>query len=229
MSYPFDWLTNAPLSTRLEMLLNNFDGFMDINDLEFLSKNPNEINDNNYDYYQNKKNNFYYYHDFPVDCSLSDSYEAVYQKYNRRIERLFNKINENNKVLIVWLSHFTSDLTDDQLVSFSDQINAKFNKKIDICIIENDTHQNESSYKTICLSETITKYQANTYPKSSTNLTLGNEYICNKIFSENITLSGSSYHFMKKKVWNSTIKIFSQFIFFNRRLRKSFRKNLSLK
>ncbi|MFM8186571.1 MAG: DUF1796 family putative cysteine peptidase, partial [Alphaproteobacteria bacterium] len=33
-SYPFDWLTNASLKNRLELIINNFADFMNIADLK---------------------------------------------------------------------------------------------------------------------------------------------------------------------------------------------------
>ena len=50
-SGPFDWLTNASFETRMNLILNDFADFLNPNDIKFLPKDPNVINDEKNDYY----------------------------------------------------------------------------------------------------------------------------------------------------------------------------------
>ena len=55
-SGPFDWLTNADFQTRLNLILNDFENFLEFDDLKFLPKNQKMFNDPYCDYYENTKN-----------------------------------------------------------------------------------------------------------------------------------------------------------------------------
>ena len=74
-SYPFDWLFSAPLKNRLELLLSNFEGFLDKKYLVYLEKNPNCINDYKNEYYKNIKNEIIFLHDFPIDMSFDEGHK----------------------------------------------------------------------------------------------------------------------------------------------------------
>lgn len=183
-SYPFDWLTNASFETRLHFILNDFDNFLNFEDLKFLPKDPKVFNDKNCDYYENIRNGFYYYHEFPVGVEIKDSLPEVKTKYDRRIKRLYEMISQSEKVLFVWLSHL-KNTDNDLIVSLNNQINKKFAKKIDFLIIENDPSKIGDEVKITELSPSIIKYNLDTASWNvSKNQTLGNKKNCDKIFKQ---------------------------------------------
>lgn len=134
-SGPFDWLTNADFQTRIDLILNDFTNFMNKDDVIPLAKDPNMQNDDSCDYYQNIRNHFYYYHDFPTKVAFEKSFPSVYEKYQRRIKRFYDNINKSERVLLIWFSHY-HNTADDVLLKASKQICEKFGKNIDFLIIE---------------------------------------------------------------------------------------------
>lgn len=182
LSYPFDWLTKATFPTRLELILNDFENFLNLEDLEFLPKRPEMFNDKYCDYYENTRNGFYYFHEFPKGIDPKDSIEEIKAKYDRRIKRLNEKIMESEKVLFVWLSHLQST-DDDLIISFHNQIVKKFGKQIDFLIIENNPSKTGDEVEIKQLSPNVIKYELDTASWDvSKNQTLGNKKNCDKIF-----------------------------------------------
>lgn len=223
MSYPFDWLTNATLSKRFELILTDFKDFINIEDLKKLEEDCNRPEGSHYDHYENLKNGIHFYHDFPSYDTVEEAFPTVKEKYSRRINRLLNDISTKEKVLLIWLSHSGRDIDDSQLINYSEKINKKFGKQIDIFVIDNDPNIDEDSYKSEKISQSITKFTANTYTASPKNITLGNEKICTNILLQNIQLNTSKLLFIKKRVRNKLFKFLSAF-FVNKEKRKKFRR-----
>lgn len=99
-SFPFDWLTNAALSMRIQLLENDFDIFLKKENLHMIPRPV--VSDVHCDYYEDKKTTLYFYHDFPIGIDLEESFSSVKEKYNRRIQRLYKMVNTSKKVLFVW-------------------------------------------------------------------------------------------------------------------------------
>lgn len=96
VSGPLDWLTSVPAHNRFDLLLNDFEGFMNQDDFQFVEKNPNIVNDDKCDYYKNTRTGLYFYHDFPVNVPLGQSFPDVEKKYKRRIDRFYQNIKNTN-------------------------------------------------------------------------------------------------------------------------------------
>ena len=138
-SYPFDWLTHASFATRFDLLANNFENFLNFDDLYLTGKPVAENADKAPDYYANKYTDFYHWHDFPADIPLENSYDAVYEKYQRRIKRLYRMIGNSQKILFVWLSH-SKQHGKDEICSEYRKLQDKFSgKEIFLLVIENDS------------------------------------------------------------------------------------------
>lgn len=83
MSSPFDWgISSFP--GVVEAIENNFEGFMDYENLSQVSSNRR--------HYHEDKYNFFFFHDFNKYKSLDEQYEQVKEKYNRRIDRFLKSI-----------------------------------------------------------------------------------------------------------------------------------------
>ncbi len=104
-SYPFDWLTKADFFTRVELLANDFRGFLEKENLVWLDKSAwkGSVDEHN-DYYWDKGTDFYFYHDFAAQTPFDEAFAVVRQRYDRRIERLYERIRGAKKVLLVWWS-----------------------------------------------------------------------------------------------------------------------------
>ncbi len=183
VSGPLDWLTSVPAHMRFNMILNDFDGFMNIEDFEFVEKNPNIVNDEKCDYYKNKRTGLYFYHDFPAGVPLHNSYQMVAEKYARRIARFFSNIRSHERVLLVWFSHY-HNTTNDAWLDFSKQFCAKVNKSVDFLIIQH--RENQFVPQKTIIASNIIRYDVHTVEKdkNGNNTTIGNEKLCNPIFAQ---------------------------------------------
>lgn len=185
-SGPMDWITTANFQERFEMLLNNFDGFINPDNFEFLPKNPNIANDENCDYYRNTKTHFDFYHDFPTGVPFSESFPSVYEKYNRRIKRFYDNINKKKKVLLVWFSHYTRT-PDSEILSLCNKFCKKIDKQIDFLIIEHT--ENMFTPTKTKLSKNILKINMHTRDVYGTAPVQGNfDLVNNKVF-KNYTIN----------------------------------------
>lgn len=187
LSLPFDWLTNASLETRFDLVLNNFKDFLNLEDLKIIDKKTlnHPILDTKFDYYENVKNGFHFYYDFPYLVPAKDSMPEVSDKYNRRIARLYNLIKSKKKVLFIWLSH-TKHNDDVMILQKCNQICEKFNKNIDFLIIENDPSKEGEDHDIINLSNNVQRMNIKTHPldNSVENQTLGDVVNCSKAFKD---------------------------------------------
>ena len=134
-SGPFDWLTNAGFEKRFELMINNFDEFLEQSDLLPMDKPTAFPSDKNNDYYENVKTGLYYWHDFPAGVPLQESFNIVKEKYNRRIKRFYDNILTKNRVLLIWFSQVGST-SDSVVLEYCDKLCSKIGKKLDFLIIE---------------------------------------------------------------------------------------------
>lgn len=204
MSYPFDWLTGAPYENRIDAILNDFSGFLDKDDFQFIEKNKNEFNDSICDYYGNVKNGFYFYHDFPIGTDFEIAFPKVKDKYQRRISRFYKAIAHSEKVLLVWFSH-TQQIDEILIIESHRKIENKFNKKIDFLIIQNDdTKQpNEIENITPVRGVTICKLKTIEYDEDNKLEFLGNKRNCSRVFRKyalNEPLNKRMIRYWKKMV-----------------------------
>lgn len=222
-SGPFDWLTNASFEKRFELMMNDFQDFLNPSDFKFLPKDPNVFNDPKCDYYENIKTDFYYYHDFPAGIPFNETFGDIEEKYNRRIKRFYQKIKSAKKVLLVWFSHYHK--TEDSIVlDLCNQFCKKMNKKIDFLIIE---HQEgcKTPIKKI-LSKNITRYYLHTmtFDEKNNPTTHGDIELCNTVF-ENYYLRLPLALQIKKYFFKVLSKIICPFIF-NKASRKKLKQLL---
>jgi len=188
-SLPLDWLTEPAnpnsLRKRFELILHDFNDFMNKDDFKYLPKDPNKINDDKHDYYENTKTGLYFYHDFKAGIDFNDQFSQVHKKYQRRINRFYRTIKQHKKVLLIWFCHDPINITDSELIHYGKKINEKFQKEIDIFIFQNNTtYPPLDKFDAIALNTNITKCIMNTYPVSVECPTQGNVTLCNKVFTQ---------------------------------------------
>lgn len=181
-SGPFDWLTNAGFEDRFELMLNDFQCFLDKKDLMQMPKPTQFPADKNNDYYENIKNNLYFWHDFPADESFENAYPKVKLKYERRIKRFYKNIKNKDRVLLVWFSQ-VHQTPDNVVLELCNRFSEKMGKKIDFLIIEHQEGLNIA--KKYMLSENIERWQchATKFDENGFPETQGNKELIQPIFS----------------------------------------------
>lgn len=105
MSSPFDWVNGASFETRINLLCNNFEGFLSKDKLVYKDySHKATLRDCANDIYYDKGLGFNFIHDFATSIPLDKSYPTVRERYDRRIKRTLDKIRSSRHVLIVWWS-----------------------------------------------------------------------------------------------------------------------------
>lgn len=121
-SYPFDWLKDAQLPYCIEYISNNFSTFL---------KKDNLRKENGtsgmHDVYTDIPTQIISSHDFMTSECFDNSYQKVMAKYSRRIERLYQRIDEAQKVLMVSCSEKHFD--DAELIRLRDKMQAVYPQK----------------------------------------------------------------------------------------------------
>jgi len=105
-SYPLDWLWGGNIETRTNLLINDFKGFFDKENLKLVGNKQNPLP---CDIYKNISNSIVFNHDFPLDGSFDSDYPAIKEKYDRRIKRLYNNIEKAQNILIVYIQAPNTD------------------------------------------------------------------------------------------------------------------------
>jgi hypothetical protein len=132
-SYPFDWVTGTDLKVKLDLILNDFKDFINKDDLTIGEENG-ELHKN--EVYVNKKTGMVHPHDFPIGLDLSDSYDSVKSKYDRRVDRLYLDINSHKSVAFIVILTADEECSMDLLSDYSSKLKNKFKKNIDIIIFK---------------------------------------------------------------------------------------------
>ncbi len=134
---PFDWVGTAPLRPRLELILEEFQDFLEESYLEPIPIEPNH--GLRCDPYLNKVKGFSHRHDFPAGVPLSQSFPEIKKKYVHRITRFLDTLHSNKKVLLVW--YVNIPIKDDPLIpELCRRINEKFECQIHFLFIEGVTN-----------------------------------------------------------------------------------------
>lgn len=105
-SSPFDWISyhNEYLDTHIfdnmDLIINRFSNFFNKEDIMYISKGVT------HDIYFNTKNNIYFMHDFVHNANFDTEYDNVYSKYKRRINNLIYNLENNKKILMVYIESY---------------------------------------------------------------------------------------------------------------------------
>ncbi len=199
-SGPFDWLSNASLATNLDLIANNFKDFIDPQNLTFYAKNDRALN--NCDTYKNTKTGTCFVHDFISDIPFEEIFPSIKEKYERRIQRFYKKIEEADSVLLIWLNCFSKS-DENNIVEKCNEIMKKFNKKIDFLIIEHDETKPRGEIEHKSLSENVEYYllHIKKEDKQGNLTTMGDVKNVNRIFSKyrlKMPITKRSYLFIKR-------------------------------
>ena len=103
-SSPLDWLTAAPLETRLRLVETRFAGFLEKANMRRLEKGPDAPGKGN-DHYEDSATGLRFFHDFRETLPFDESYAQVSAKYARRIARLYDNVAKAKRTLFVWCDY----------------------------------------------------------------------------------------------------------------------------
>lgn len=135
-SYPFDWVGDVEFEDRVKLILNRFEGFLKKENLQIRSKVGDTSVDHRCDTYKDTGSGIVLPHAFPSNVPLEESYESVKAKFDRRIDRLYSKVEASNKVLFVWYG-MTSKVSIPCLVWAQRSMSELFGKQVYILVLEN--------------------------------------------------------------------------------------------
>lgn len=157
-SYPFDWLFGSDFCGRADIIANDFKRFIDKKDLEFAFS----VRSIRCDAYHNKYNDLTFNHDFEKGKDLSETYDAISEKYSRRINRLLSTIQNANKTLIVYIE--TPDCikhaSNSEIKKAFEKIQKHFKFK-DIDLVYFVNNNKKTVMQEIMISNHITKFEGN--------------------------------------------------------------------
>ena len=127
VSSPFDWIGAPGLPGVVETVESDFAGWFDRDALVLwdVTHEKGVI----HRHYKNVKTGFGFPHEFSNAEPFERHYEAVREKYERRIARFLSGMDEEKHVLFVYLERpFAPRLQDAELVSLRERLTAKFPK-----------------------------------------------------------------------------------------------------
>lgn len=111
---PLDWITPVSLNTAIDLIESRFSGFLKEEDLEVVPRERQKI----MLVVKNKSHGLYFLHDFYKDKAFHESFPRVKEKYQTRISRLYDKINDADSILFFHIHKCTENNTDDIAASF---------------------------------------------------------------------------------------------------------------
>lgn len=138
-SYPFDWLTKAPLAPRVDLLARRFEGWLDPGGL--VDKGPAAFTRlvNRRRVVVDRATGLELRHDFSVEKSISEDWAEVSAKYARRAGRLLDEIGAADKVAAIFCVGFNfPNLPMSELVEARRKLAGVFGDKIDVIGIADD-------------------------------------------------------------------------------------------
>ena len=107
-SFPFDWLYCIDFEQNAQFISHHFDGFLaserlvDMNIENGDPENPCRV-------YRDSQTGIVFNHDFPANLSFEHGFPLVSEKYRRRINRLYQRIQSAKKILAVYMEAPTTN------------------------------------------------------------------------------------------------------------------------
>ena len=159
-SLPFDWLFGSSFIGRVNMIVNNFENFMRVEDLECVGNNG--VQSHLCDIYKNNYNGLIFNHDFLYGSKVEEAVTGVLSKYKRRQDRLYKLANEAKAILAVWIDTPGANWTKKNDADFIEGLrllSEKFNHaKVDLLVFAYEEGRAFKDRKYEKLSENIDKY-----------------------------------------------------------------------
>jgi hypothetical protein len=137
-AYPFDWVRCNDFNTTVDCIENNFEHFFDQTDLRSIPSNGTHpyMRDDQFDINRhglrvvNKKNNIRFYHDFLHN--LTEEYDDVRKKYDRRIKRFFETLEGKKRIVFVRVER--SEIPEKTIGRF-DSVIRRYTNNYSLCVV----------------------------------------------------------------------------------------------
>ncbi len=156
-SGPFDWVGVSSFQQRIDLILEDFKGFLEYHDLELISPS-----DGFKEAYQSKKTNMSFRHDFNISRDLKREFANVKAKYERRIARFYKNIEESEDILFVYMA--TNEFLRNEVLTENVQaLEAKLGKKISFTVIQQDDSVKKGDIVLENISANIKSYHLDFY------------------------------------------------------------------
>lgn len=174
-SMVFDWSAGIEkdkcglggLQGKVDLICNDFKDFFNFEDFENRGQNAQKIDDTEHLWIVNKRTGLQYKHDFPSNQSFEATFDGVKEKYLRRVDRLYKSIEENNKILFLFIAK-TTGFSDDYLLAQQQKIALKFpNKQIDFLYIMHADEYDTKTTKERRLNDKVTRIDCDINSASS--------------------------------------------------------------
>lgn len=228
-SSPFDWLDGrlAGLKVCIELICNDFRGFLEKRNLLPVPNQMREIDDKTCDYYQDSGTGFLAMHEFPHGVPLDESYPKVMGKLRRRVERLYRLVQESHHSLFIYWSRFES-VPSDELVELANRLRARFaGSKVDLLVIENrDSASGIESVEEV--AKGVVRVVGRFFVQRADNLVMGDEKLNGEVYSAIPRSFSLKVMGWKRRLIRASVRTVTAFIL-NRTRRKAVRKALLLK
>lgn len=193
-SGPFDWHAQGrnALLANVRLIENDFNGFLNFESLEPIPDTANAVNKTHKDFYRDRVNDICFFHDFPRGVPLSESFAAVREKYDRRIDR-FYKLARVGATLLIYHTRFDR-VSDAVLLEAVSRLRAKLSSEVDLLVVEWDKTAQDLSFTDVAPGA----YRASG-PLCSEDISdlLGNRKLCDRIYGA-IRLRGKFRNRLRK-------------------------------
>lgn len=162
VSMPFDWLAGATFEDRFNLFLNKFEGFFDRKDLTDRGvKDGKRI-------CKNEKTKITFIHDFSVDGDFDEEYNMVSEKYDRRINRLLETLQQDKDILIMYAElpnskHNVANIED--LKTLIDKANQIYNANISLLYIKHNPNISHKDFEIRQIYDNVLYTEINNYKK----------------------------------------------------------------
>lgn len=132
-SGPFDWVVGSDFEKRIELIMNNFDDMLIKENL--VKYEIKEIRHD--DIYFDTKTGLKHPHDFDKNKTFDEAYVIAQQKYQRRIKRFLDCLNnKDKKVALVYIAFEKLDI--DYVKRCSEKIINKFGNHIHFIVLSHN-------------------------------------------------------------------------------------------
>lgn len=225
-SYPFDWIGTWTIGMTgvAELVDRDFEGFLKMENLRKAANPPRGPHDDHeHDYYRDLVVGMDFAHDFLTDVPLEETYPAVRDKFDRRIDRFYRSLRKSRRTLLVywtWRNHPEPD----EMRKAAEVFRAKFPEgRIDLLVMR---HAELQGLRPECVGDGIFLVDGPFHPAGG-HPAFGDVEINRKVFSC-IRLRGKRRRRWRGKLNRIRLRIVSAFIF-DRAKRHAYRERHSRK
>lgn len=123
-SLPFDWIAPLSFEQAVCFLSNGFDGFFEKEDLQKFEKDTRKNVG-----YINTRNHLLFMHDFVNVDRFDEEYVFLKEKYERRIQRMYQTITDSKDILYLHIFHINQlgrEPSEQELVQGMDRLHQMY-------------------------------------------------------------------------------------------------------